>query len=143
MELMTTTELWAQAREFAAWIGATALGLLLYWVRASRASTSVARDSAERNVLQSALSQRDEALAERDRYQTVAEAAWSYRTEDAAKIARLTAELESCRRDMARMEAEFARQRQTMEQLRRMVRSLAPNMPDEAIGSGHAPLGEN
>lgn len=131
--MSTGNELYTTAYQLGAIVGAFAIGLLAMWARASKTATGARKDQAERDIIATLGVERDKAMAQ-------AAEAWRQRTSDAKDVARLTAENESLHRDIARMAEEIAKLRRSVDILRAMVQRVVPNMPGEALSSGHAPL---
>ena len=126
-------DLYTAAYQVGGIIGACAGGFLLMWARGSRTATGASKDKAERDIMATLIVERDKAMAQ-------AADAWRHRTADAEAIARLTAENQSLHRDIVRMAEEIAKLRRSVDTLRAMVQRVVPNMPGEALSSGHAPL---
>jgi uncharacterized protein (DUF3084 family) len=126
-------EIYASAYQIGAWIAGCALGCLAMWLRASKAATTVTKDKAERDIIATL-------VIERDRAQADAREAWRQRTDDAQKIAKLSAEKEGLQRDVGRLTDEVARLRRSVDSLRALIQQHVPTMPTEALDSGHTPL---
>jgi septal ring factor EnvC (AmiA/AmiB activator) len=131
--MMEPSELYSSAYQIGGFVAVCAMGFFAMWLRASKTATTVAKDSAERDIIATL-------VLERDRAQADAREAWRQRTDDAQRIAKLTAENESLQRDIGRLTDEVARLRRSVDSLRALIQQQVPGMPTEALDSGHVPL---
>jgi len=128
--------------ETAAWLtgGVTAFITCLLWLRrrTSRDGLEVIKDRTEGKMLQTAIEERDKAMAQ-------AADAWSQRTDDAATIARLGAENEYLKRELAAAQQQLADIRTGVMAVGRKVDETKSNLDEVERRTGRtdpAPLGK-